>query len=255
MTISSVDSPDTLSGGPAGGTAVKVGGRGWNVEFTLDDQVTFSDVEQDLRRYLAKSGGWFAGQPVAVNLGARALTWEELGRLGHVFEEEFQLKVSSFWCEGGPSEVLSAGGSESLLRQRDQLIAPQVHQAEETPLFIKGTCRSGASLDHEGDIVVLGDVNPGAQLKATGDILVFGTLRGVAHAGANAAGRSSAVVMALSLQPMQLRIGDNISVTPKSKRASKRKLVGPEIAFVRGRSIVVTPFTSRFQSIQGRNIQ
>ena len=250
MTISSVDNPATLPGGPAeSGTAVKVGGRGWNVEFTLDDQVTFSEVEQDLRRYLAKSNGWFTGQPVAVNLGARTLTWEELGRLGHVFEGEFQLKVSSFWCEGGPLEVRSAGGGESLLRQRDPLIKPQVHQAKETPLFIKGTCRSGASLDHTGDIVVLGDVNPGAELKATGDILVFGKLRGIAHAGAGAAGRCSSVIIALSLQPMQLRIGDNVSVTPKSKKASRRKLVGPEIAFVNGRSIVVTPFTSRFQSI------
>ena len=255
LAICSVDGPGKPSGSPANGeTAVKVGGRDWNVEFTLDDKVSFTQVEQDLRHYLAESNGWFTGQPVTVNVGARPLTWEELGRLGHVLEEEFSLKVSSFWCGGGPLEVLSAAGGESTLRQRGPLSTPQSTQPEETPLFIKGTCRSGSSADHKGDIVVLGDVNPGAQLKATGDILVFGTVRGIAHAGAGKTGPCGAVIMALSLQPLQLRIGNKVSVTPKSKKSGRRTTAFPEIAFVRGRSIVVTPFTGKFHSVEERNI-
>ena len=230
---------------------VKVGGRDWNVEFTLDDQVEFPHLEQGLRLYLSESSGWFTGQMVTVNVGGRGLTWEDLGRLGHVFEEEFHLKVAGFRRNGDLLEIVGAEPGSRPSRQDDLFPTQEAPWRRETPLVIKNTCRSGASIDHGGDVVVLGDVNPGAQIRATGDILVFGTVRGAVHAGADGADPSGAVIIATALRPMQLRIGHHVSAS-LSSRGNRKTPVFPEIAFLRERSIVVTPFTGRFQNMEER---
>ena len=75
--------------------------------------------------------------------------------------------------------------------------------------FYKGTVRNGQRIDYQGNIIVMGDVNPGAEIVAGGNIIVLGNLRGMAHAGVS--GDKRAIVMALCLQPTQLRIGNVIT--------------------------------------------
>jgi len=48
---------------------------------------------------------------------------------------------------------------------------------------------------------------------ANGDILVWGRLRGIAHAGA--LGNQQCVIMALQMEPTQLRIADAIARAPE----------------------------------------
>ncbi len=101
--------------------------------------------------------------------------------------------------------------------------------AEATPeagLIIRRTVRSGQSIRHIGAIIIIGDVHSGAELIAGGDIVVWGKLHGTVHAGAF--GDESAVVCALDLTPMQLRIGRQISRSPDERR----KKVMPEMARV-----------------------
>ncbi|MBV8581133.1 MAG: septum site-determining protein MinC, partial [Candidatus Eremiobacteraeota bacterium] len=76
-------------------------------------------------------------------------------------------------------------------------------------LYHRGTLRGGQALHNLGNLIVIGDVNPGAELVASGDIVVFGALRGVAHAGAQ--GDRGACVVALDLNPTQLRIATAIA--------------------------------------------
>jgi septum site-determining protein MinC len=87
-------------------------------------------------------------------------------------------------------------------------------------------------------VVVVGDVNPGAEIVAGGDIIVWGKLRGTVHAGAM--GDDSAVVCALQLQPMQLRISGNVARSPEANKTKQR--VRPEMARVRGTEIVAEPW-------------
>ena len=68
--------------------------------------------------------------------------------------------------------------------------------------------------------MVLGDVNPGAEIVAGGDIIIFGALRGIAHAGAS--GNEDSVVVALQLQPTQLRISQYIARAPEKPANGKR---------------------------------
>jgi len=80
-----------------------------------------------------------------------------------------------------------------------------IGNAEKT-LVIKRTVRSGQRIEFEGNVLIIGDLNPGAELIAGGDVYIFGRARGVIHAGKN--GDNKSVVLALSLELNQIRIGN-----------------------------------------------
>lgn len=105
--------------------------------------------------------------------------------------------------------------------------------------IIYKTLRSGQRVETEHSLIVFGDVNSGAELIAGGDIVVLGSLRGVAHAGAYDETGGGRVIVALGLEPTQLRIGSVIS------RGESESAHTPEIARVDGDIIVVEPYQSR----------
>ena len=114
---------------------------------------------------------------------------------------------------------------------------------ERTPLsterrttHVKRTIRSGRALRYEGHVVLMGDVNPGAHIAATGNITILGALKGTAHAGAN--GDDSAYVMALTLNPIQVRIGRRIAVSPPTSRFGSE----PQVASVHAGQITFEPY-------------
>jgi septum site-determining protein MinC len=116
---------------------------------------------------------------------------------------------------------------------------PEVVSGEEgyPAIVLRRTLRSGASIRHEGHIIVVGDVNPGAELIAAGDVIVWGKLRGLVHAGA--LGDSNAIVCALRFEPTQLRIGNSIARMPEGR---KRKSA-PQIAAMRDGKIEVVEWS------------
>ena len=232
-----------------GTSAIKVDGRGWNVEFTLDDTVSISQVEQSLRDYLSGSYRWYDGAIITVNVGRRMLSPEDLCSLKRLLEQEFHVRIGSLQCK---VETLQ----EALAEQTGLPISLALnglqpgskigeHPQEYTKL-VKGTCRSGTIIHHLGDLVVFGDVNPGSEVAVTGDILVFGALRGIAHAGVEGTNSVQAVIIAFSMQPAQLRIGPHLAMAPVEGRAAKTSLY-PEIAYIKGDNIVVAPYSGWFQ--------
>ena len=114
----------------------------------------------------------------------------------------------------------------------------------ESALLVKSTCRSGAIIEHDGDVVVLGDVNPGAEVLAEGDIIVVGCLRGYAHAGSN--GYTEATIVALSLGSPRIQIGPYVGVFTDEGPWVRDTETVPVIAYVRGRSIHLAAFEGRF---------
>jgi septum site-determining protein MinC len=102
--------------------------------------------------------------------------------------------------------------------------------------MVVGPVRSGVILDHPGHLVVLGDVNPGAEVRAEGNIIILGRLRGIAHAGI---GRERGFILALRLEPQQLRIGRLVARAPDAASS------GTEIAYVTDRSIVVERYAGK----------
>ena len=237
------------------GEVVRVAGRGGKVDFLLDQDVPAPVLAAELREYLTQSHGWFAGGGVTVHVGRRLLHPDELSQLRAIFEDEHQLKVEGFQCS---VENLEAAIAEES-RVPVSLTFPEKASLREpapslpSTLFVRNNCRSGMVIQHPGDVVIFGDVNPGGQVIAEGDIVVLGILRGSVHAAAKDSDGHDASILAFNLRPAQLRIGTHIYVRPATN-AKRRKIAGPEIAYVRGHAIEVTPFTGRFQSKQERNL-
>ncbi len=101
-------------------------------------------------------------------------------------------------------------------------------------LIVDKSLRSGQRVEHYGDILVLGDVNKDAEVVAVGNIVVMGALRGIAIAGA--LGDESAVVVALKMEPQQIRIGRKIAISDGEDRSSPGY---PEVARVEDGKIIL----------------
>jgi septum formation inhibitor MinC len=114
--------------------------------------------------------------------------------------------------------------------------APELELEPDTRIVV-GPVRSGVILDHRGHVIVFGDVNPGAEVRAAGNIVVLGKLKGLAHAGI---GADVGFIVALHLQPQQLRIGRMVARSSDDAAAAI-----PEIAYVTNGSIVVERYTGK----------
>ncbi len=102
-------------------------------------------------------------------------------------------------------------------------------------LIVNKNLRSGQSIEHNGDVLILGDVNEGASVVAAGNIIVMGTLRGYAHAGA--IGDDNSVVVAKKMIPQQLRIGHYIAIRGENEEEPKEA----EIARIIDNNIILEP--------------
>jgi septum site-determining protein MinC len=105
----------------------------------------------------------------------------------------------------------------------------------EAAVMIHRTMRSGFKVAYQGHVVVLGDVNPGAEIVASGCVVVWGRLRGTVHAGAE--GDETAVICALDLSPMQLRIASHVATAPQDNDKPQ-----PEVASIKDDQIIAEPW-------------
>jgi len=199
--------------------AVEIKGYGNDVNIILNDEAAFSDVEAELIRRLEDSDRFFSGVAIILDVGDRVLDGKECERLNEILCDRFNLTVSAVRSRSDETqEVVGKVGwkietqhAVSVQQQKKKKRKPSAGRRSDT-ILIRRTLRSGQREWHQGNIVIVGDVNPGAEVVATGDVVVMGTLRGVAHAGAE--GNTSAVIIALSLRPIQLRIAEYIGRSP-----------------------------------------
>ena len=122
-------------------------------------------------------------------------------------------------------------------------------------LVYNGNLRSGQDVSCKQSVVILGDVKPGANVVSYGSIFILGELRGNAFAGAG--GDKDAFVMALALNPLQVRIADAIAISPDAEKGPKlkirkKKLLAnaqanePEVAYIENGHIVKASYGPSF---------
>jgi septum site-determining protein MinC len=109
-------------------------------------------------------------------------------------------------------------------------------------LYLQMTVRSGVEIRHPGTVIILGDINPSGIVIADGDILIWGRLRGVAHAGA--AGNRESLIMALQMEPTQLRIADAVARSPEKTLTS----FFPEVAHITPEGIRIVKAADFYRS-------
>ncbi|MDJ0696559.1 MAG: septum site-determining protein MinC [Mastigocoleus sp. MO_167.B18] len=160
--------------------------------------------------------------------GDRLLDGRQLQQLAETLSE-FQIQLKSVSTNRRQTAIaaVSAGYSVEQMQAPKPLSSEPKHAtAPGAALYMQMTVRSGIEIRHPGTIVVLGDVNPGGIVIADGDILVWGRLRGIAHAGAK--GNRECQIMALQMEPTQLRIADAVARAPEKSLTQ----FYPEVAYV-----------------------
>ena len=118
----------------------------------------------------------------------------------------------------------------------------------------RGTMRSGAVLESDASIIVIGDVNPGATVISNGNIVILGALKGTAYAGNS--GDNSCFVAALDMNPLQIKIGDVIGrsedkgILSALKERRKHTTTEPQVASVANNQILIEPISKNtFQKL------
>ena len=101
--------------------------------------------------------------------------------------------------------------------------------------------KKGDSLESEASIVIIGNVDHGARVTAKGNVIVLGELKGTVTAGVS--GNPQAVVMALDMAPLQIRIGD---MSSRFNERNKRLGRGPMIALAEDGAIVMRSLKKSF---------
>jgi septum site-determining protein MinC len=193
----------------------------------------WDELHQALLEQVDQQAEFLRGARLALDVGNHILKAGELGQLRkEVAERELTLwaVLSNSPTTEQTAQTLGLATQLSKARPEPRPSSEPFRSGEEA-ILVHRTLRSGFSLQHLGHVVVVGDVNPGAEIIASGDVVVWGRLRGMVHAGAE--GNENAIVCALDLSPTQLRIADQIALTPK-----RRGKPQPEMAHLQDGRVV-----------------
>ena len=201
----------------------------------LDGDLEFEALHEKVAEKFRASAKFFGETQIALCFQGRKLSQEEEMALVETITGNCRLQVISIVDEDETTEQAMKKAVETQA-EREGLMDLQDGR------FYKGTLRSGQVLESETSIIILGDVNPGARVISKGNVVVLGAMKGNAFVGA--AGNESAFVAALSMDPMQIRIGDVIARSSDKGQAKKKKTEDvPKIAYVEDGNIYIEPIT------------
>jgi septum site-determining protein MinC len=182
-----------------------------------DSQATWEEARQALLDHIDQQSQFLHGARVALDVGNYVLKALDLGQLRDALSERGLFLWAVMSASPTTEQTAQTLGLDIRIERSSATTKPAdiaLKGGEEAVLFYK-TLRSGFRLQYGGHVVVIGDVNPGAEIIASGSIFVWGRLGGLVHAGAG--GDETAVVCALDLCPTQLRIADQIAITPQRR--------------------------------------
>jgi septum site-determining protein MinC len=195
----------------------------------MKEEVDFDEILKQMEEKILSAGKFFKGAKLLVKYRGKKLTFEEEQKMFQLLQNKSGAKITGIEMdteEPPKVEVEPQPQPHAKIRMSNFFFKGL---DEGITKFYRGTVRSGQLLNFDGNLVVVGDVNPGAELIATGNVVVMGSLRGIVHAGAN--GNKEAIVVALNLQPTQLRIADVITRPPDESDNGGQFV--PELAYIK----------------------
>jgi len=220
----------------------------------MNEKDSIETICEQVEKKLKAAGKFFKGVSLSVKYRGKKLLPEEKDRLCRLMEEHTEAQITSFEEDteyvSEYSNQDSASGRSNRAEEDDRGEIGDLYIKkfyfkgidEGITKFYRGTVRSGQLISFDGNLVILGDVNPGAEIQATGNVIVIGALKGTVHAGMD--GNKQAIIVALGIQPVQLRIADIITRPPddtENIRESKNSFV-PEIAYIKDDLIYIERF-------------
>ena len=204
-------------------------------------ELTWSDIWQQIRQRLNASDRFrISNTPVHLMAQDRLIDARQLQELAEALSE-VQLRLISVSTSRRQTAIaaVTSGYSVEQLQPVTSLNSEPTATAipQEDALYLEMTVRSGVEIRHPGTVIILGDVNPGGIVIADGDIIIWGRLRGIAHAGAG--GNRECLIMALQMEPTQLRIADGVARAPEKPPMQ----YSPEVAHITPQGIRIARAT------------
>jgi septum site-determining protein MinC len=196
------------------------------------------EVQAALINQIKERGEFFKGARLALDVGKRNLHAAEMGYLRDKLSDiniALWAVLSLSPVTEQTAQVLGLATRLSIQKKNPMIQPAERFVTADEAIFIQKTVRSGNRISSKGHVVILGDVNPGAEILAGGNVIVWGRLRGGVQAGSE--GNEKAVICALEINPIQLRIADFMYIGSK-----KKKKPGPETARIVKGQIVIEPW-------------
>ena len=176
---------------------VIIKGKNDRLVIALNPKSDFLELCDILKTKILEAKNFIGNSRMAIEFSGRKLTSEEEDILIGILTENSNIVISYIFTEKNEEEKKVEEIID--LSQLDSLIE------EGKTHFYRGTLRSGAKIESDGSVVVIGDVNPSSIIRARGNVIVLGRLNGTVYAGLN--GDEQAFVTAIYFNPIQLTIG------------------------------------------------
>lgn len=214
--------------------SVMIKGTKSGIILVLDKTTEWEQLKQDIAQKFKESSDFLGEAQKALAFQGRLLTPDEQGEVIDIIHENCRLQIMCILEEDPQKEAMFAKALEDKVPTPQQLM----QQDNSTGFFFKGNLRSGQVLDVETSIIILGDVNAGAKVISKGNVIILGALKGNVYAGS--AGNVDAFVVALDMDPVQIRIADTIARSPDEHPKKKRQRE-TKIAFWDSGNIYIEP--------------
>nr|WP_297770527.1 septum site-determining protein MinC [uncultured Butyrivibrio sp.] len=239
-------------------SSVTIKGTKSGIILVLDPDVAFSDLRGDIKSHFIEASSFLGKNKMGLIIRGRKLSEQEEQEVMQIIADNTQLTITCIIDEKSETERLFTMKNHQDKADKD--VAPVEVKPTDVPSgsdnnaqVLVGNLRSGQDVSCKQNVVILGDVKPGASVTSYGSIFILGELRGNAFAGAG--GDHGAIVMALKLNPLQVRIADAIAISPDAEKGPKLKFKKkrlktdenePEVAYIENGHIVKTSYGPSF---------
>ena len=197
----------------------------------LDPELPFDELLDAIGKKFSESARFWGSVQMTLTLEGRELTAAQEFAIVDTITKNSQIEVL----------CLLDTDAERIERCEKALNDKLMELNSQTGQFYRGTLKRGDCLESEASIVIIGNVDHGARVTAKGNVIVLGELKGTVTAGVS--GNPQAVVLALDMAPLQIRIGD---LSSRFNERNKRLGRGPMIALVEDGAIVMRSLKKSF---------
>lgn len=197
----------------------------------LDPELPFGELLEAIGKKFSESARFWGSVQMTLTLEGRDLTAAQEFAIVDTITKNSQIEVL----------CLLDTDAERIERCEKALNDKLMELNSQTGQFYRGTLKRGDCLESEASIVLIGNVDHGARVTAKGNVVVLGELKGTVTAGVS--GNPQAIVMALDMAPLQIRIGD---LSSRFNERNKRLGRGPMIALVEDGAIVMQSLKKSF---------
>lgn len=208
--------------------AVTIKANNFGLLIFLNPDMDFSELKKAVGEKFKESKEFFGAATMAVSFENRVLSEEEEGELVEEILNHSDFKISCIIDKDPVKEKLFMDHVKKYELANDMSMAK----------IYKGNFRSGKMMEFDTGVIIIGDVNPGAKVRARGNIIILGSLKGEAESGID--GNDNTFVMALDMQPIQLRIGTKMArCADNSAMNLRERTLEPQVAYVENENIYI----------------